>query len=515
MSVAFSFEDTLRKHDLAILNWLETLTVNYDNIAGTPRNGVPVLSVMATPSRPFAYIPDLLVSRGWISGATAEEMKEKAEENWDVLPLPLCTIVRGEPAIDYEQAGPPKVYRTRFIDPVTQKWVQHPWPGSYRVDYSITFWSQKRYTEAHMREWLYAQLGRIGAAPSELFIPVHHDEPWGVIPQSLKFLGSADLSDLEGEEQRLIRFEVQLSLRMMFMFKPLPTPADEGHPLLAIQGTVCYPAPACKPMPGVPLGLLVGGFQQSANLFATILPEEYWPLHWPKTGAATVAPSPVGPACKPDGLLLTLKDPVDSVELLERPVPLDGQGQAIVQVSFSYISDAPVSLEVLQRNPTTDVLTLANERTLPPSAEWREVSFFAVVESPLASVALTGLGTLATVYIGGVDVRHIYTQPLMSFTEQAVVGPDVEYRWSGLPSAPLLVRVTINSTPGPTSLTIQNDILVPDVSDVVSIDSTVNVGFAYLIQPKIDSLALRVSALVALASVALHQYGGHYHPNEV
>jgi hypothetical protein len=266
---------------------------------------------------------------------------------------------------------------------------------------------------------------------------------------------------------------------------------------------------------GIPFGVLAGGFLQSANLFATILPVPYWPQHWPKTGSATVAPSLIGPDCVPDGLYVSMTTAGDSVELLERPLPLDGQGQAIVQVTFAYISDAPVTLEVLQRNPTTDVLTLANERTLPPSAEWKRVSFFAVTESPLVSVALTGTGVLAKVYIGGIDVRHIFTQPLVSFTERVVVGPNLEYRWSGLPRTPLLVRVTINSTPGPTPLTIQNDILLPDVTDIVSIDSTENVGFAYLMQPKGSSLAVRVSGLVALASVALQQYGGHYHPNEV
>lgn len=517
MSLPFSFEDTLRKHDVAVHNWLAGLTVNYDNIAGTPRIGTPILVTQATPDRAFATIPDTLVSRGWISGANAADMRENAAANFDTLPLPLCSFLRGEPVIDYEQAGPAKAYRTRFIDPVTQKWVTHRWPGSWRIDYTLTFWSKKRYTEAYIREWVMAQLGSQGAASSEVFIPVVHDAPWGVIPQSFKFTGSSDLTELEGEEQRYIRFEMTFSLRMMLMYKPIvENGSDLGYPITSVRVVAGAPPDGVHPVEGVSLGVLYNGFAQSDNLFAAILPPNYIPTYWPKTGAATVSASDIGPDGRPDGLKVTVTAAIDSVELAERPVSLDGQGEAVVQVSLAYLSDAAVTLEVVQRDPNTDVLTAVHLTPLPATGgEWKRVNFYTLANHPIFAVSIIGTGVPATVYVADVDLRHIFSQAFVVFTSQAVVGPDMEYRWNGLPNEPVLVRATLVSTPGPVPFVIENDSVTPTVSDTVSIDSTENVGFAYLMQPKAGSLVLRVSGLVALASVALHRYGGHYHRNEV
>lgn len=515
MSIAFTFEDTLRCHDVAVFNWLMGLTVNYDNIAGTPRNGESILATQASPERAFAAIPSLLVSRGWIDGATAADMLANAENNFDTLPLPLCTIVRGEPTVDYEQSGPPKAYTNRFFDTVTQKWIKHRWPGSYRCDYTLTFWMRKRYTEAHIREWVMSQLGQVGSAASELFIPVVHETPWGTIPQSFKLVGSTDLSDLEGEGQRYIRFEMTFSLRMMLMYKAIIPPANEGWAITSVQTQVGLLPPGKLPNEDIPLGPLTGGFQQTENLFAYILPPNYFPVYWPKTGGATVAVSPIGPEGVPDGLRLTVQDPADSVELAERPIALDGQQQAVIQVSLAYVSDAPVMLEVTERDPNTDIVTAIHTLALPQTAgRWKRVSFFTLADLPIFAVSFVGAGTKATVHVAEIDLRHIFTQPFVVFTEQSVVGPDMEYRWTGLPNIPLLVRASLGSTPGPVPFVIADDILAPTVSDTVSIDSTENVGFAYLIQPKAGSLSLRVPGLVALVSVALHRYGGHYHQNE-
>lgn len=516
MSIPFSFEDSLRKHDLAVHNWLAGLTVNYDNIAGTPRIGAPILVTQATPDRAFATIPDILVSRGWISGASAAEMRENAESNFDTLPLPICSILRGEPVVDYEQAGPAKSYRTRFIDPVTQKWVTHRWPGSWRTDYTLTFWSKKRYTEAYIREWVMAQLGALGAASSELFIPVNHAAPWGVIPQSFKFTGSSDLTELEGDEQRYIRFEMMFSMRMMLMYTPtVATESGIGYPITSVRVEAHSAPDGVHPVEGVSLGVL-SGFAQSDNLFALILPPDYFPLHWPKTGAATVSASEIGPDGVPDGLKLTVNTSVDSVELAERPVALDGQGDAVLQVTFAYLSDAVVTLEVVQRDPNTDILTAAHTKTLPATGGvWKRVNLYTLVRHPIFAVAVVGAGAPATAYVADVDLRHIFSQAFVVFTSQAVVGPNMEYRWAGLPNDPVLVRAVLVATPGPVPFVVENDVVSPTVSDTVLIDSAENVGFASLMQPKAGSLVLRVPTLVALASVALHRYGGHYHRNEV
>lgn len=516
MSLPFTFEDTLRKHDVAIHNWLRTLTVNYDDIAGTPRNGVPILAIQSTPERAFATIPDLLVSRGWISGSNAEEMRTNSADNYDVLPLPLCTVLRGEPQVDYEQSGPPKAYGNRFIDPATQKWVKHRWPGSYRLDYTLTFWCRKRYTEAYIREWFLAQLGEVGAGPSEFFIPVQHDAPWGAIPQSVKFLGSSDLTELEGEEQRHIRFEIQLSLRMMLMFKPILPAADEGYPVTSFQLGVCQTPAGRYPNEEIPLGPLHGGFQQSDNLFAYILPSNYFAQYWPKTGMATGAPSEIGPAGIPDGLRATVTLGSDSVELAERPVQLDGQGQAVVHVSFAYLASAATAVEVTQRDPATEILTAARTVQLPGTAgKWKRVSFYALVAKPIFAVSLVGVGSAAAINVAEIDIRHIFTQGLVSFTSQTTVGVDTEYHWTGLPRVPLLVRATLGTTASPSAFVLRNDALSPTQTNTVLIDDGENVGFVALVEPRGSTVVLLVPPLVALVSVALHRYGGHYHPNEV
>lgn len=516
MSVPYSFEDTLRVHDTAVHRWLAGLLVNYDNIAGVPRIGVPILVVQSTPQRAFSVVPDLLVSRQWISGATADEMRANAENNFDVLPLPLCTITRGEPEVDYTRSGPPKAFANRFIDVATQKWVKHRWPGMYLVAYNFTFWMKKRYTEAYIREWIMSQLGEVGAGPGEFFIQVDHQPPWGSIPQAMKFQGSSDLSDLEGEAQRYIRFEFQFTLQMMHMHPAEPATGDDGYPVTSFQTQVCGMPGNIRPGDNATLGALTGGFKQSDNLFAVLNPPDDIPLWWPKTGAAAVSASSLSPDGKTYSLRAVVNTPDDSVELAERPVHLDGQGEAVVQVSFAYLSDADAEVEISQRDPIGGVLSTMRTVALPSTGSvWRRVNLYTLASDPIVAVSIVGVGVLARVHVSDIDIRHIYSQGFVAFTDKVVVGPNVQFRWTGLPNAPLMVRARLGVTPGPVSFTLRNDVSAPTIIDTVLIDSAENVGYASLVQPVAGSLSLEVPGLVTLASVALHRYGGHYHPNEV
>ena len=494
MSKLYTHEDSLRAHDVAVYNWLRTLLIDYGTIAGVARNGFPILALHATPDRPFALIPDLLVSMGWISGTTADEMRTNAEDKWPVRPLPICTLYRLDPLPDPELAGAPKQIRSRWLNQATGQWESHPWPGHYRTEYTLTFWSLKKYTDAHIREWVYSNFGKIGAGNAEMFLPVTHDAPWGVMNQSFKLVGSSDLSELEGDQPRYIRTEFQFSLRTWIMHK-----TTSSAPVVDRVGSE-VPDAATETW---------GNVGQSGNLFFIPTPALYVPSSWPRTGAAKVALN------VDDSMHLTVGSTLDSVELLERPITLGGAGLATVSTAFTYRSTAGAYLEVGQRDPTTGVVTTAFELLLPAAPAGKKVHVFTVVQKPIFNVSIVGAGTAAVVDVSEIDIRHLNDQWLSSPDERVDAGTHWHYRWNTLVSQPYLVVAQIVSTPGPVTFQVDDDATAPAFTRSQVLDSTVNVGAVFLAQPKASSLVVKAPKTVALASLSLHRYGSAYHGHEV
>jgi hypothetical protein len=514
MSKPHTLENSLRIHDVAISNWLEGLHVDYGEIAGVARNGFPILTTYATPSRPFATIPDLLVSRGWIAGSDAATMKENAE-NFDVLPLPICTLQRLEPTPDPELAGVPKMLRRSFFNQATGQWEQHQWPGHYRTEYTLTFWSLNKFTDNYIREWMYSEFGTVGANQAERFIPVIHDAPWGVQRAALKFVSSSDLSDLEGDKYRFIRTEFTVSLRTWIM---RPAEAVDGYPINAISAAVYLEGAGYRESDSTLLDTwdLVGApGRYSGNLFWFYFVPSVIPTAWPRTGDALVAQGSVGPRGAGGGTLrIEVRDTDDSVELVERVVALDNMGVSIISVAFTFTATEPAEIEVAQRNPTTSVLTSAYNQPVEKTAVWKRRQFFTMVNTTIPSVSVAGSGISSVVQMAEIDIRAIITQSMIYPTDKVDAGVNWHYQWTGLPSAPVLVSAKINSTAGVTTVTLHDDITVPSVISSQNVDSTINVGFVFLSQAKGSTLKLIVPKSLALAWVSLQHYIGPYNGNE-
>jgi len=310
MSLPYSYESSLRAHDIAIFEWLGKLRVDYAGIGTGSGSGPgyppvsplgrPILRVRASPDRAFASTVDLLTSQGYLTQESAQKTREAAGD-MSVLPLPICTFQRGDPQIDPELSSAVKRPRTEY-DAVNRRYVVHPWPGHYKTDYAITFWTHKNYTDDFIREWIYGQLGQRGAGNFETFIPVQHAPPWGVFYQSLKLLDSADQSQLEGAEPRYKRFTFNFALRTWIM--KLSLPLEDPVQVTKIK-TYTFPASYDQQRASVHR-LQPDAFSppanppQTDNLFAfDVLPLSRYADLWPKTGEAIVAPGGMAPQAQP------------------------------------------------------------------------------------------------------------------------------------------------------------------------------------------------------------------------
>ncbi len=409
MSAPHALEDMLRIHDLAFSDWLGGLHVDYGNIDSQSRNNQSILRIYTTPDRAFAKTSDLLIPRGWISGADAAAKEAKVLKLFPVPPLPLATMVRGEPEPDGELSGVPLVFRSKFFNRLTGEWESHPLPGLYKTTYTVTFWASKKYSDAYMREWIYSKLGKLGSTNSELFIPVTHKAPWGVMNQALKFTGSSDNSDLEGQESRYIRTEFSFTLRTLMMRNI----ADSAPPMDRI---------------GIDVQQSDGEDQTtdletknridvvSENVFMGTFLNDYWFKRWPVKGTATLARSSLVPQYEQPSdaktAKLTLTGGTDGVELVERLITLDDSGHAMLSVSFRYKSDEDVLLDICREDKTgVDTMSTLFALTLPATREWKRVHVFVVLDTDMYTVNLRGIGSnsKATVYLYNFDVRHLTT----------------------------------------------------------------------------------------------------------
>lgn len=518
MADPFSLEDTMRRHDEAVYGWLGGLLVDYGTVSGVARNQVSVLRVMATPDRAWAAVVNQLVAQNWIAGATDADKRTNVALDHDVLPLPFVSIERDDPQAYVEGGGVPKRFRRQnFLGP-TQQWEEHGWPGSYRTTYRVTLWTNKRYTIEWMREWIFSQLGRIGAAETEVFLTVQHAAPWGPMLQALRFEGAANLSELEGDKPRYMRSEFTLTLNTLHFRQPTAV-ADFQDTVAVGAAFAAEVDPVLEDLTtldGVDLAPVI----ESGNLYQPYYPPPLIPTRWPKAGAATVANSTVTPDERPDrgALVLSVTASGDQVDLCNRPIKLDTDTQALVSYSFQYLSDAAVALDVQQHdgsNMASPTWTRVDQQTLPVAATWTRVHGFSLVTQPIFDLALIGTGVLATLRIAKLRVKHVHSGTKVAPTSTTVAMGESRNVWTGLAPGTYLIVVALTSAAGSGTVTVEDDQTTPAYSKAEAINTASQRSAVFLVQPKVDSLVVRVPVALTIAAVYLQRYDGAYGGNDV
>lgn len=446
----------------------------------------PILWRFASPHRMVAALADALVTRDWIPGTTAADMRENAKE-FLVLPLPFVTIRRGDPVRDTSYEGVPKEFRLVEYDPDTNKFIKYPYPSHFRTTYTLNFWCHYRYSEAHVREWMYAQFGRRGALHNEAFIPVVHASPFGTWTHSLLDEGTSDLSDLESEDdQRWIRFEWTLSLRT-WMF--LPSSGEE----VAVDALVFNDEVS----------------NQTSNIYTGVTE----PLGWymPSLGAPEFEIPASG------ALDITLNEEADKLRLLEYMTTRDDTGDdGAMYVSFKYTSDGDATLRITQ-GPDTTPQTVIERIALPESAGETLVHRFFFVDDAMFNVYIDGTDPVAEreINLTNIDVRGIKLDDLVVQDAEIIIGSDRVHTWTGLENEPYIVLAKISSLGGsPVTFTVA-DYGDPSVFRAATVESGLQAGFVILMQPVTGSLKLTYPSSTTLANLYAHRYYGAWNGDTI
>jgi len=513
MSQPHNWEDTLRIHDVAFYNWLEGMHVDYNFKWGdaltVSQEDVSILAVFASPSRAFAPLVNTLVSRGFIPSSAAptpEAMRDLADDAFNVMPLPVATFLRGDPQLDPEIRGVPMRWRSLQLDRSTANWMIHQQPAHYRIPYTVTFWCDKRYSEAYIWEWIQAQLGHLGCQDNEALISVTHREPWGELLQSLRYEGSADQSYLEGEKPRYSRIEYTFSLRAWF-FKNLDSEATLVD-TTQVDGEI---------VEGVIADYDIQGRRQSNNLFTIPIPVNRVSL-WPRTGDADVA---IG--APPDEWEFQAKVTVatDRVELAERFAFRDSDDIQLLGASFEYQATDDVLLRLNQTDPdNSDATTGADALMLPATLgeRWNKVHWFSVVRQKLFSYWIGGVppSPEQTVNLKGIDIRRISSLVKLLPSDTIDVGAAYRYEWRGLDRRPYLIVALITSTSGGANvLTAEDDAGLPSYTVHRTVDAYVNTGAVILMEPKRNTLVLTVPKTIGTDAIFIQYYDGPFNGHTV
>jgi hypothetical protein len=225
MAPPYTLGNDLRIFDQMIYEWLDTLKINYGSIAGTPRQQFGILRCFATPHRATAEMEQLLVRKGWLdpnNPGIGDGTDEHAVETWKRIPLPFVSIYRQPPVPDearFIRSGVTALSYTPDLRSTTSSAAPYP----LNIPYQLDFWYKRKFSEAFIWEWVFAQLGSLGSAYNELFRTVTIGSGWGdkIIP--IRFDSMSDNSDLEpGEANRTLRSTVDFTVKA-WMFPPLQT----------------------------------------------------------------------------------------------------------------------------------------------------------------------------------------------------------------------------------------------------------------------------------------------------
>lgn len=537
MSVPHSFENGIRIHDKAVYDWLGGLRVDYDggallhpDFAETPswpdKKDFPIIRTMATRQRAFATVVDLLVAMGWINGATTAD-QIRAADDFGVLPLPVVTFERGDPIHDPLTASVPKRFRRSFFNQDTQEWENHPWPGTYLVPYNITFWSIKRYTEAFMREWIYCQLGKLGAGDREVFLTVAHLPPWGDQIQSFTLDGTSDLSDLEGENPRYIRFEANFILRFLHM-RPIDA-ASQGPIAEQLGSTPFFNAISTPCTFASDLGSDVhgeGAFDTidiasdpatSFNLFEPFYTKDSdVAALWPRAGAGTIERSDIAPPGVPlsDVYKAHVRAVTDQIGIVEKPVCIEvaPNDKALISFAIRYCSTQEVTIRFDSKTGSAGAWNTVRSIVLPAASTWTDFQVFMHAEEPIVSAVLEGRAIDADFWFTDVDFRHVFNAtPIPETTSVPGFGGGTKHVWSGLNRPQSYLLVVVPDTPtGVHAMRTEDDDVASQHILERTFDATVEPGFVELIQPAFGSVAVTVPAGFPSATYYIQPYIGGF-----
>lgn len=512
----------MRRHDTAFYTFFDGVRFDYGSAglglietASVDRNNFPLLRVFASPQRAVANVVDLLVSLGWIAGnappGTVDAMRESAEKNFAVLPLPVLTLQRQPPVQNFLDSGVPKVFRRQCLNPATGEFEQHPWPGAYETTYTGTFWCVKRPTAVHFREWLHTQMGQRGRAENETLIPVTHADPWGTINQRLVFEQETELSELESvDNARILRFEFSFRLRTWHFRKPVGTApyvhdiVPEVLPQPPGAGVDFDPADVETSQPGVnPL---------SSNLFSIYLPDNQIEADWPKAGNATVkrgAISPSGTVPHPT-LRYGLELATDEALVSNRLVPLDVDTRAILTMSFKYRATADVTLQLSSYDLAGNPVTFASNRTLtlPSKIAWTQVQWFALIAEEAYSLTVLGAGTESVAYLSEINLRHVRAQAKIAPTTSTPGGGSTVHDWTGLADGNYLAVVVFDTGAAADTITVDGVAYAVD-------PATSTIGFVAQTSAVSGAVSVTVPDTIPTTEVYLQTYLGFWDGTEI
>lgn len=483
----YLYENTIRKLDEAVFNWLGAFKVDYGTLAGTERNGFPLLRVFASPHRAYAETANMLVAQGWIAGDSPEVQRINATYDWTVLPLPVVSIERDDPIISNElSASATHVPRARY-NYETKEWETDPYPLHYLTQYRLTFWCEKQYTRAAFMEWILSQIGRAGAAQSEMYLPIEHPVPYGKQLHQWRYLGSGNMSDLEGSDARHLRSMLSFTLRSWAFRKP-----DFSAPAVH---TTAVESHANDDQETFPESVGWG----TNNLF--ILGKS--PRCGETVGAAT--------AVKDDAALFaaSLKTSDDRV-ILTSPEAVPGTaGRSVWSVVVDAEGSAAWAAEVTQLDDDGAETPVASV----PMPGVRMISHnFCVATEGEVRVSIAPAGILpATVRLFAADVRQVRDGARIVPTSYARVGAVIRYQWDYLERRPYLVIAARESGDGIVS--VYDDVAAPEHTRSALIDDLP--GFALLTMPKASTVALDIPDDVKLLAVYVQVFDGPFAGNRV
>ena len=486
----YLYENTIRHLDEAVYNWLGGFLVDYGELAGVTRNKFPILRVFASPHRAYAETVNQLVTQGWIAGGTPEEQRLLATYDWPTLPLPVVSIERDDPIISNElSASATHVQRARF-NYETQEYEQDPYPFHYLTQYRLTFWCEKRYTHAAFTEWLLSQLGRAGATQSEMYLTLEHPKPYGKQLHQWRYLGSANLSDLEGPESRHIRSLLSFTLRSWAFRKP-----DFSAPPVyttQVDSSVSTDPSAESADSTFPADVCWG----TNNLFI--------PGRSPRTGSTTGAATVSSDADA--ALIARLVAPGDTV-VLTSPMATPGiAGRSIWSLSVDADATSPWVLEATQLDADAAETTVAR-MPLPAS---RGISHtFAVADSREFRASVAADVTPTTVRVYSADIRQLTEMPRIVPASYGPTATTITYQWDYLERRPYLVVGILESGAG--AVDVLDDAALPEHLRSALVDATVMPGFAVLTMPKTSTLCLAIAPAVKLASVWVQVFDGPFY----
>lgn len=510
MAAPASYEDTIRRHIAAFYTWLGQLRVDYGGPSDFPdgfpfktayptRQNFPILRTMATRSRAFATVVDLLVHMGWINTGTAAEIRQQAGA-FAVLPLPIVTYERGDPEVDTVAASVAKRFPRALFNQTTLKWESHAWPGTYWLPIRATFWCSKRYTEVFMMEWVMSQLGHLGLADREVLIPVEHREPWGTMLHALQLESISDQSDLEGDPQaRQIRYEISFRLRMLHFRQDVVQDEPVNSASLPVALGLADDTTEVDPFDRVPD--LAGTLGASENLYTQYYSGDAIAAKWPRSGAATVRAGDTAPVGVPVSTSIrgTVRALADRIGISNRPVRIDAipHDIAILSVALRYKSTAEVSLALSQRLgsevPTT--WTLAREVALPAASDWVDIHFFTLVDAPIFTLLWEGRAITADLSFVDVMVRHVFSLPrvLATGTGAGLFG-STKYSWNGLDRSRSYLVIALTSVTGQFVVRVEDDDVTPAHVIERVFDATREIGYVEVVQPRAGSVAISLPA---------------------